>query len=605
MNDLSDLTSGYNLGEDVSTSSLGITSPSSPSAFPPLGRSDFGTLDPPQSMVLGETSLGPPKNPPMTTMPRKTLEKTWSQFKKSTRISIIVGSVIGAIVIGVAITLAVIFTRKKSGSGSNPNKYKCVVDKNNDTHCIEDHTHGTSTTKDCCHFACGSQGCVFSEEGTYTDPLTCITNCNQATSFYGCINGSCVPTTAASQLFNNICCGAASCNQACNGGGDNKLIERSSGSFQNPETSRYKNFGALVSVNAVTAESGKAVAVTSALDLDQNRSALLVYEGERVGTSFVWGSTNLFVSNSAVNFYQGAINKVYTGQEGQAVGANFNSKDNTVTSGFLGLLNNTWKQNIGSGFALQGSTNFQYTANLAPTVKWGVYTLDNKLGAVTDDAKAGVETTVEGLETNFPSLVITEPVSNKIMAVVAISTGSLYVAVFDTSERKWTSVRVNPLADKTVPVGVLAFGKRIAMSHDGKVMLVMSDKRVFLYEVQNPSKAPESWIWEEKASTQPVTLMTNVAVSPSGNILAWASTPDTPSAPSRAVVTQRKTDEKGGFSDSIILVTDGSEKRFGTGGLSVNDMGNQVYLITAATGTGDSAGSSAEQILYWTVEDTS
>jgi hypothetical protein len=95
-------------------------------------------------------------------------------------------------------------------------------------------------------------------------------------------------------------------------------------------------------------------------------------------------------------------------------------------------------------------------------------------------------------------------------------------AAFDVNALSWQVTSTNPFVHSAPPSSVSQFGKMVAGSADGSVLLVACQDQIILYEIFNPQANFVDWKWST-AGMIDVPTVGNVAVSEDGQVLAWTS----------------------------------------------------------------------------------
>jgi len=513
--------------------------------------------------------------------------KGWKSYTTSVKVAIVLTVILVVVGIILAITLPLVLKKKKNPHGGNvAHKYKCVRVKGN-YECVVDDTNGTSKIDKCCGFRCGLKGCVFDENGAYDSPLSCFEKCNQASTFYGCINNQCEPTTNASPLFpNDPCCGLSPCARVCNGVVPPPIIELQETHFQTlTPPSGTLNFG--LQIGAVKTASSGVFRVFSSY-YEESKAKVL--------NAFIQVNEVTFVSSTQLNDssaaqislscrYNPASPNVAAGQNGQGLLTSNMVRAGACTEAVNLFINNDF----------QNAWTFEQNASLltmSKTLPWG-FALDG--GSLNANTRTDGITT--SLSTGYPAD-ITQlcTATNSAGTVVTIFGGipaknTLTKIQFNVNgtASSWGNIQSVPV--ENLPSAITALGSPLACSQDQAVILTGSNNELVLLNLDTSTGKYK----EEGLIT--VDGLNNTAVSTDGMILAWTS-----NKLSNVYVALKKTEP--GFHNTLLLSvpsTTSNPTTLGVGGLSVVKVDATHYVVCSASGT-STPNKSSEVVYLWIVQ---
>lgn len=506
----------------------------------------------------------------------------WASMPRSKRIGVIAGIVIAVVAVIVGVALGVVYGLKKNSNNPVKNLYKCVLDKNNDQHCVVDHTNGTGGESNCCRFTCGNTGCVFDLNGSFSAYSDCQSSCATAEK-YDCSNNKCVPTSGGQ--YDSACCDRRDhCALACTGQGGNDLKELDDGTFATAEPG--SGFGAFTSAYAL---SGTSFMVFSH-SVNAGDPVLQVYEAEVKNSQVSFNTTNLYDAAQQPTVFDCGPGAVTIGQVSQGLGVNFDQNCQIgAQPGQFGIFQNGYRSSDQAAVMTDSQTSVTTGLTIFDSLTDFLnqsYVLEDK--TTSTDFRERI-TDLNGTSTfrsiSLPSNVIDISQSRPFLFFNRPSSNQLLMQEND-AQRSTLTTYTNPFNTTNFLQNLSNFGKHSAVSlNDASVLVVASDAHLVFFRKSSTT----SLQWDVEAVI-PESNITNLAVSEDGKIVAW-----TVSDKSVVYAAQTK-DDKDGLHDTLVLSIKGAIQPFGVGGLSVNGMANNQYVVTSSTQN--------ENVAYWLIQTT-
>ena len=523
----------------------------------------------------------------------------WKTYTTPVKVAIVIAVLVAVVGIALGITLPLVFKKKNPHGGNVAHKYKCLLVKG-DYQCVVDDTNGTSKTNKCCGFRCGTKGCVFDETGKFNSPLACFTQCNQATTVYGCVNKQCQATTEGLPLYpNDPCCGSNPCVRLCTTFPSNSELKETH--FQTlASPANVRNFG--LQIGVVETSNDRSFRVFTSYyqeNIVQNLNAFLhIDEIKYIST------TQLNVSNvSAVSLsclYNPGSPNVTVGQNGTGFAVTNVSRQgdiNCQNPEITLYLDNDFQNAVN---VVGQKESQRFVMAMSQTLPWA-FLFDRRNGFLDAISQTNGSTVFPQSFRNEATTTQLCTATNSGKSVITVFAGSptqnnitkLQFQPSGTVSGSWIGVE-NNILEKNLPATITALGSPLSCSQDQTVLLAGSNNELVLLSLNiSTNKYQEHGLIS-------VDGLNNTAVSSDGRVMAWTS-----SKLSYVQVALKKTDP--GFHHTLTLSvpsTTGDPTMLGVGGLSVVKIDDTHYVICSASG--NSVQNTSSGLVYmWIVEITS
>jgi hypothetical protein len=498
--------------------------------------------------------------------PKLTHPTSWSKLPKKERHWIIFAIVVGILVIGAGIGIALALT--VFGPTRPAHKYLCTAHKNGYI-CMVDNVNGTCLSGDCCRFDCVDDKCRFTCTGQYTQPSDCIKACNQGVDTYGCVSGICLPTTQVSPVFKDDPC----CGEVCPGCAitNSKLKLLSDGVVT--------SFGGYVGAGINGDDLGVVRVATSTTNPGTN--SILLFDASLNSL----GALTLTPVKDPVPAITTPCNilgpQIYVGQRKQSVGFLHGTIGTSCVQEYQGYVNGDFI-NTGNVVPLE-PTSLVVGQTSNTDYLFYVEAGNMTVQKATSDAK--LLQVGAGAVTNATSMCSGSLVNDTVLILLAGATDTNTVGFFTytVANQVWTST-FNPFEGGKIPAGVTDFGKLVACSNDGTVVLVAGADHVMVYQLTHSTSTPyTSWLWSLVGMVS-VPGVNNVAVSYDGKIVGWSIKDQD------YLIVTTMFDKP--LSHTQKLDIPSSTDPLGVGGLSINPVDGSTYMVLTT---------SAQQVYYWAI----